>query len=232
MVAVFISSADIAYGGWEILIKEFSQKDRAEKFVKELQSSNIKVRLEKEYKYRVYAGEFKSRAAALKKAKNIRTKTDLPGKLISKKMPLVKKVGSLRDGEKKNIETVKELEIHIVKNALDLLGTDYIYGGATREIGLDCSGFVKNVFQTAGFRLPRMVKDQVSRGTKITKEQLRPGDLLFFKTETGNIDHVGIYLGQNDFIHSAQISGRVKIDNFSRKSYYRKNFVQAKRLIK
>ena len=97
----------------------------------------------------------------------------------------------------------------IVKTAFKYMGVPYVFGGSTPR-GFDCSGFVQYVYRENGIKTPRMAHHQFYAGTPIKKSQLRPGDLVFFETYTVGISHVGIYIGNNNFIHASS-SGRVRI---------------------
>ena len=108
-------------------------------------------------------------------------------------------------------------------------GTPYRYGGMTRR-GVDCSGFVVVTMRDRfDLQLPRETKQQASIGTQIDKDELLPGDLVFFKTGSGqNGLHVGIYDTNNQFIHASTSKGvmRSSLDNV----YWQKNFWQARRI--
>lgn len=108
-------------------------------------------------------------------------------------------------------------------------GTPYRYGGMNRN-GIDCSGFVYLTFRDRfSLQLPRTTKAQTDIGTRIDKEELLPGDLVFFKTGGGeNGLHVGIYDTDNQFIHASTSRGviRSSLDNV----YWRKVFWQARRI--
>ncbi len=108
-------------------------------------------------------------------------------------------------------------------------GTPYRYGGMSRS-GVDCSGFVARTFRDRfEIQLPRETRTQAEIGTRIDKEELLPGDLVFFKTGGGdNGLHVGIYDTDNQFIHASTSRGviRSSLDNV----YWRKKFWQARRL--
>ncbi|AOW21991.1 hypothetical protein LPB138_03000 [Urechidicola croceus] len=108
-------------------------------------------------------------------------------------------------------------------------GTKYKYGGTDKK-GFDCSGFIQVVCHNAfNIKLPRTTDGMAKTGTKISKNNLRPGDLLFFRPSK-KYQHVGIFIGNNEFIHSSTSKGvtKSKLDN----SYWKKKFKFAKRILK
>ena len=108
----------------------------------------------------------------------------------------------------------------VVRKAISLVGIPYRRGG-DGQYGFDCSGFVHRVLSTEGFRSPRNSRDFYRLGVKISLDQARYGDLLFFHGR-GRINHVGIYLGNDRFIHSAS-SGGVTMSNLN-DPYYRRHY--------
>lgn len=115
--------------------------------------------------------------------------------------------------------------------ALGLIGVDYRFGGNTPDSGLDCSGLVRYVFQeVTGVTLPRTSREMSSIGSKIALGDLKPGDLVFFNTRRFQFSHVGIYLGDNRFIHAPSSGGEVEIARLS-ESYWQKHFDGARRLV-
>lgn len=114
--------------------------------------------------------------------------------------------------------------------ALGLLGVSYKFGGSTPGTGLDCSGLVRYVFQeVTGVTLPRTAKEMSGLGAKVGAGDLRPGDLVFFNTRRFAFSHVGIYLGENRFVHAPSRGSEVMITELS--PYWQKHFNGARRLV-
>ncbi len=102
----------------------------------------------------------------------------------------------------------------LLLSAMGLIGVKYKWGGNTPESGLDCSGFVRYVFQNSlNIVLPRTALNMSRMGDNIEKEELKPGDLVFFNTLKRQFSHVGIYLGDNRFIHSPRKGRTVEVAN-------------------
>lgn len=117
-----------------------------------------------------------------------------------------------------------------VDRALDLLGIRYRRGGSSPETGFDCSGFVGRVFHdTLGLELPRSAKEMSRTGEPVAKNELQPGDLVFFNTMRKAFSHVGIYLGDNLFVHAPRTGGRVRIEDMT-EHYWVKRFNGARRI--
>ncbi|MCX7910187.1 MAG: C40 family peptidase [Endomicrobia bacterium] len=129
----------------------------------------------------------------------------------------------------------------IINYALELYTLPYKWGGTDIEKGIDCSYFVKYIFSRIGIELPRTSKEQFKVGIEISKDELRCGDLVFFKKTKYKkvkgkikkyeyINHVGIYLKDNEFIHAARGCKRVTISSLC-EPYYSKHFAGARRVI-
>lgn len=104
----------------------------------------------------------------------------------------------------------------LISNAMDLLGSHYRPGGSNSDIGFDCSGFVRNIFQqSVGMVLPRSARDQAAASRKVDRSELQPGDLVFFNTMRRAFSHVGIYIGNGKFIHAARTGKGVRVDSMS-----------------
>ncbi len=118
----------------------------------------------------------------------------------------------------------------VLVNALSLTGIKYARGGNTPETGFDCSGFVRYVFkQAASLTLPHSALAISQIGKTVPKNDLQPGDLVFFNTMRNTFSHVGIYLGNNRFIHSPSIGGKVRVENM-RDGYWSTRFSGAQRI--
>ena len=116
----------------------------------------------------------------------------------------------------------------IVETALSHLGTRYVYGGASAG-GFDCSGFTMKVFGAFGISLPHGATSQYYMCRGVTTEERAPGDLVFFATGGSGIGHVGIYLGNGQFIHASTSSGVIISSLYE--SYYARTYLYAARLI-
>ncbi len=118
----------------------------------------------------------------------------------------------------------------LVMNALGLIGVRYRFGGNSPESGLDCSGFVRYVFNdTFGFMLPRRSVEMSQVGTTVAVNDLRPGDLVFFNTMRHTFSHVGIYIGDNKFVHAPSTGSKIRVDDM-RASYWVTRYNGARRI--
>ena len=118
----------------------------------------------------------------------------------------------------------------LINNAMQLIGVRYRWGGNTPQSGLDCSGFVRYVFNdTFGFLLPRKSAQMSKVGLQIGKDELQPGDLVFFNTMRHAFSHVGIYVGDNKFIHAPSKGKSIRVDDMT-KVYWEKRYNGARRL--
>jgi cell wall-associated NlpC family hydrolase len=118
----------------------------------------------------------------------------------------------------------------LVMRAMGLLGIRYKHGGSTPEHGLDCSGLVHYVFKEAwGKDLPRTSEELSHVGQQVEKQDLQPGDLVFYNTLRRGFSHVGIYLGDNKFIHAPSTGGQVRIESMDL-GYWKARFNGARRI--
>jgi len=122
----------------------------------------------------------------------------------------------------------------ILERGKSLIGTRYRFGGTSTSSGFDCSGFIGYLFrEEAGMSLPRSTREMINVDAPLVKRNdLKPGDLLFFSTAgRGRVSHAGIYLGDDQFIHSSsRRSGGVRVDSLD-DAYWAKTFIEAKRAL-
>jgi len=125
------------------------------------------------------------------------------------------------------LQSAQDLAIY----ALGLIGVDYRYGGSSPEQGLDCSGLVRYVFQqVVGVTLPRTAGEMARLGGRVAPGDLQAGDLVFFNTRSSPFSHVGIYLGDDRFIHAPRRGGEVEIVALSQR-YWQQRYDGARRLV-
>lgn len=115
----------------------------------------------------------------------------------------------------------------VISYAKNFIGTRYVYGGRSPS-GFDCSGFVGYVYEKFGVSLPRTSSAQYNATTRVSKANLQAGDLVFFTNGGRGVGHVGIYVGNNQFIHSPSAGRTVCIDSMS--GYYSRNYVGGGRI--
>jgi cell wall-associated NlpC family hydrolase len=119
---------------------------------------------------------------------------------------------------------------NMLLQSVSLLGISYKWGGNTPTSGMDCSGFVRYVYQKSmGITLPRTAAEQAKIGKKVSIDDLQPGDLMFFNSRRGSNTHVGMYIGNNKFIQSPRTGDVIKISEFT--DSWRKRFNGAKRIV-
>lgn len=122
------------------------------------------------------------------------------------------------------------LSLAILAQAMRLEGTKYRYGGNSPETGFDCSGFVNYVFnQAANVKLPRTTGGLSRIGQPVAQQELQPGDLVFFNTRRKAYSHVGIYIGDGDFIHAPSGGTKVRVESM-KTGYWQQHFNGAKRV--
>lgn len=159
-------------------------------------------------------------------------KAESKGKVQSSSATLTAKAAS--DSSSNNtvaVETGSDWRADMVMRAMTLLGVSYKFGGNTPDVGLDCSGFVRLVVKDVlGKILPRRSEEISNSSEAIKAEDLKPGDLVFFNTLKRTFSHVGIYVGNNQFIHSPSAGGTVRIETLD-KQYWTSRFDGARRLV-
>lgn len=115
----------------------------------------------------------------------------------------------------------------IILRAQELIGTPYKWGGTSEETGFDCSGLLVYLFRSeAGVELPRTTKVMINEGfPRIDRADLQPGDAVFFKHgDQGQVNHVGLYIGNNQFIHSPRTGKTIRTDSLDNRYWNERYF--------
>lgn len=129
------------------------------------------------------------------------------------------------------LERYTDVAQDVILQGLKLVGVRYRMGGNDESSGLDCSGFVRLVFKDSlGTSLPRTAREMSEVGERIDVSQLKPGDLVFFNTMRRTFSHVGIYLGDNHFMHAPRAGSEVRVESME-SSYWTRRFNGARRII-
>ncbi|KAF1052539.1 MAG: Murein DD-endopeptidase MepH [Stenotrophomonas maltophilia] len=120
----------------------------------------------------------------------------------------------------------------VTRRAVSMVGTPYRWGGTSPKKGFDCSGLVNYVYQDVDdVELPRTAREIFrSSNPKVAKGDLQPGDLVFFRIRSRNVDHVGIYVGNNRFVHAPRRGQKVTVANLN-DSYWKRHYLAAKRVL-
>jgi cell wall-associated NlpC family hydrolase len=129
------------------------------------------------------------------------------------------------------VRQVRETASELVMQAVNFLGVPYRRGGSSAEQGFDCSGFTRHVFEhSIGLVLPRRAHEQATQAglLPVKREELKPGDLVFFNTMRRAFSHVGIYVGDGRFIHAPATGGEVRVEDM-RAAYWQRRFNGARR---
>jgi len=139
---------------------------------------------------------------------------------------------ALPEGAAELIDQVRDKASELVLDSMNFLGVPYRRGGNSEQVGLDCSGFTRLVFeQSLGRLLPRRAAEQANDPSliRILPDDLKPGDLVFFNTMKRAFSHVGIYVGDGKFIHAPRTGKAVQVEDM-RQSYWTKRFDGARRV--
>lgn len=110
---------------------------------------------------------------------------------------------------------VSDVRVELVEYAKQFLGNPYVYGGSSLTKGTDCSGFTMSVYKKFGVKLSHHAASQAKEGTKISKSDLQPGDLVFYADSKGNINHVALYIGGGQVIHASSPKTGIRISKYN-----------------
>jgi hypothetical protein len=208
--------------GYAIQVGAFSVVDNAIKLNKSLRRKGLNSYYfaHPSGLYRVRFGDFRSRKAAEKKAQRL-----LRAGIIEEYYIVAPEEYAVAKERKLGRQYLRN---EIVDTARGFLGIPYVWGGDSPSEGFDCSGLTMTVYRINGLILPHSSRAQYKTGTPVNKSRLQKGDLVFFATKRGRrVSHVGIYTGNNQFIHSPGNNKRVRTESLSN-SYFRENYIGAR----
>jgi cell wall-associated NlpC family hydrolase len=157
------------------------------------------------------------------------TASDAVSRFLSER-GLTMQVGEV-GGSSRLLASVRDTASDLVLSAMNFLGVRYTRGGNSVENGFDCSGFTRHIFEmSVGLVLPRRADEQAKDSSlaAIRRDELKPGDLVFFNTMKRTFSHVGIYVGEGKFIHAPRTGSAVRVEDM-RDSYWAKRFTGARR---
>jgi cell wall-associated NlpC family hydrolase len=208
--------------GFSIQVGAFSNIDNAVRLTVSLQQRGINAYhfLHSSGLYKVRFANFETRAAARKRAEDLARKGIIEAYYIVDPQDYAA-ARSQRDGN-------GELRKAIITTANRYVGVPYRWGGESPRTGFDCSGLTMVVYRINGLDLPRSSRQQWKAGMSIHRRQLQKGDLVFFATRGGSkVSHVGIYTGEDKFLHAPGRGRRIQTSSLSSK-YYRARYVGAR----
>jgi cell wall-associated NlpC family hydrolase len=201
------------------------------------------------------AHDFQVTVAALKSANGLKSTKIKPGRKLvipgakavvsvaSKKQPPKKKEHVPSPAEQAAVQYISQLQeqsqgtgnepastpLRLAEAGFKMLGVRYRFSGGSEKTGFDCSGLVKNLFSQFNIDLPRSSREQYEKGEKIDRDNLQVGDLVFFSSGGSRPTHVGIYVGEDKFIHAARKARKVVVTDLN-KFWYTMRYLGARRI--
>lgn len=220
--------------GYSIQVGAFSDVNNAERLTNRLQDKGIDAFYFKRENnlYAVRFGDFPSRDAALKQARRLVGEKVIGSYFIAppRHVPMVKE--KQVEPKPKTVPVPKKPETDMggiaARTAERFVGIPYRWGGNNVVDGMDCSGFVRAVYNLCGVNIPRTSREQFGTGESVARDDLRDGDLVFFGSSPEEINHVGIYVGNGKFVHAPRRGDDIKISGLD-ENYFTKKYMGAKR---
>ena len=210
--------------GYTIQAGAFANVDNAARLTERLRSQGLDATYfaARTGLYKVRFGNFNTKYAAKKRARSLQAAGTIEVFYV-----VAPEDYSVAKSEKKGLDQENYLRLEIVKVAHSFIDVPYLWGGASVEDGFDCSGLTMTVYQLNGLNLPRNSSEQYQAGNPIAREELTIGDLVFFDTMgKGRVSHVGIYVGDGEFIHAPK-KGRTICRESMTEGYYLNHYVGA-----
>lgn len=233
-----VTPTGISRLGYSIQVGAFAEVKNAERLAAKLQSKGIEAFYFRKDNgvYVVRFGDYKSRDTARKGAEKLVAEKLIDSYFIASPEAVFKKNAKPSQPEKSHatISSVKrpapsgDMGAIAARTAERFVGIPYRWGGDNVVEGMDCSGFVRAVYNLCGINIPRTSSEQFKVGDRVDKGELRDGDLVFFGSSADRINHVGIYVGNGRFVHAPRRGDEIKISAIDEK-YFTERFIGAKR---
>ena len=212
----------LAFIGYSIQVGAFSNLNNAVQLNESLKSHGVKAYyfIHETGLYKVRFGDFALKETARRKAESLRA-----AGVIDEYYIVSPDDYAVIKQRKQGREYLRD---EIVKTAKSFIGLPYRWGGSSSDYGFDCSGLSMTAYHLNGLNLPRSSKEQYRAGIPVKRSQLLRGDLVFFAISKGRkVSHVGIYAGDDRFIHAPGRGKRVRIDSLSSK-YFKTRYLSAR----
>lgn len=231
------SQAGISRLGYSIQVGAFADVRNAERLTVKLQAKGIEAFYFRKDNgvYVVRFGDYQARAKAQKAAEKLVAEKLVESYFIASPDAVFSKV-SRGDGSRKQEPSApprkgtatSDMGAVAARTAERFVGIPYRWGGDNVVEGMDCSGFVRAVYNLCGVNIPRTSAEQFRTGDRVAREALKDGDLVFFGASSDRINHVGIYVGNGRFVHAPRRGDEIKVSAIDEK-YFSERFVGAKR---
>jgi len=223
--------------GFSIQVGAFSEVKNAERLTARLQSRGIEAFYFRKDSgvYVVRFGDYRSRDLARKNAEKLVAEKLVdsyfiasPDAVFRKSQRVTQPVEPLKNTSAPKRAPTGDMGAIAARTAERFVGIPYRWGGDNVVEGMDCSGFVRAVYNLCGINIPRTSGEQFRVGDKIDKSELTDGDLVFFGSSAEKINHVGIYVGGGRFVHAPRRGDEIKISTID-ENYFAERFIGAKR---
>jgi len=223
--------------GYSIQVGAFSDVKNAERLTVKLQAKGIEAFYFRKDNgvYVVRFGDYQLRDRAKKAAEKLVAEKLVESYFIASPDAVFSKTARIdgpkqQDGPPLQRKSTAQSDMGAVaaRTAERFVGIPYRWGGDNVVEGMDCSGFVRAVFNLCGVNIPRTSAEQFRTGDRVAKEELKDGDLVFFGASADKINHVGIYVGNGRFVHAPRRGDEIKVSAIEEK-YFNERFVGAKR---
>jgi len=220
--------------GYSIQVGAFAEVKNAERLTSRLQGKGIDAfyfRKENGF-YAVRFGDYASREAARSGAGKLVAEKIIGAYFIATPNGISlrgrKEPGQYGEGSLPRPGYSREMGGIAARTAERFVGIPYQWGGDNVVEGMDCSGFVRAVYNLCGVNIPRTSSEQFRTGENVGREYLKDGDLVFFGSSDESINHVGIYVGNGRFVHAPRRGDEIKVSSLE-DTYFNKKYVGAKR---